>query len=311
MNKGENRNGRRALPALLLGLILVAACGAYALTRPPHIAAGGGSSPLPLETPSESDASSAPAGPSAPSAASESAATIPVAREPGRALIVFTFDDGYISDYNCAWPILKKHGIHGTSYIIGKLPDNNTPNTLSWAQIKEMAAWGWDFGCHTYNHVDMTTLTAGEIRESLIKEDRTFVDHGLPVPEIMAYPSGKFNQQVIDVVKQYRKQARLAFYDSKFVDLNHVNPYEIDSISADMQEEPRLKSREALVDKACREDAVIVFRTHCMYFQHKDDNGKWDVQTDSRLFAQLVQYCVNKGCQFMTMSQLMQLYSSN
>jgi peptidoglycan/xylan/chitin deacetylase (PgdA/CDA1 family) len=234
-----------------------------------------------------------------------------IKKDPHKALIIFTFDDGYVSDYNCAYPILKKYGIRGTSYIIGKLADNNTPSALTWAQIKEMHQYGWVFGCHTYNHVDMTKLTPDEIKSSLEKENATFIQHGLPAPELIAYPSGKYNQQVIDVVKQYRKQGRKAFYESKFVDLNNVKPYEIDSISADMQEEPRLKSREELVDKACGEDAVIVFRTHCMYFQHKNDNGKWDVQTDSRLFADLVKYCVDKGCQFGTMTQLMELYSPN
>jgi peptidoglycan/xylan/chitin deacetylase (PgdA/CDA1 family) len=222
--------------------------------------------------------------------------------------VIFTFDDGYISDYNLAYPILKSHGIQGTSYIIGKFPDHNTPNALSWSQIKEMSADGWDFGCHTYNHVDMTKLSAAQIRKSLEEENQAFINQGLEPPKIMAYPSGKYNQQVIDVVKQYRLQGRKAFYESKFVDPNHVNPYEIDSISADMRKPPRLKSREELVDKAVREKGIIVFRTHCMYKEKVNDNGRWDVQTDSRLFAQLVQYCVDKKVEFMTMSQLMELY---
>jgi peptidoglycan/xylan/chitin deacetylase (PgdA/CDA1 family) len=247
-----------------------------------------------------------PALPSSNPAADEGRQPVPA---PGRAVIAFTFDDGYISDYDLAYPILKKYGIRGTSYIIGKFPDNNTPDTLSWAQIKEMAAWGWCFGCHTYNHVDMTTLSDDAIRQSLEAENQAFTNQGMPVPQIIAYPSGKYDQRVIDIVKQYRLQGRKAFYESKFVDLNNVDPYQIDSISADMQEDPRLKSREALVDKACEQGAVIVFRTHCMYREQKNDEGKWDVQTDSRLFAQLVKYCVDKNCEFVTMEQLMQMYT--
>lgn len=291
------------LLTLLLAAVLAILAIALAASKPKSFS-GGGSSPT-----GHVRFSAQPAGSMAASVPSPSPAPA-LAKDPGKALIVFTFDDGYVSDYNLAYKILKQYGIRGTSYIIGKFPDNSTPDTLSWAQIKEMKAYGWDFGCHTYDHVDMTKLTPEEIKSSLEKENRAFISQGLEPPQVMAYPSGTFDQKVIDVVKQYRKQARLAFYESKFVDLQNVNPYEIDSISADMQEPPRLLSREKLVDKACGEHAVIVFRTHCMYFKHKDDNGKWDVQTDSRLFEQLVKYCVDRGCQFATMTQLMGMYPS-
>lgn len=241
-----------------------------------------------------------------------SAASVPQALplpSPGHAVIAFTFDDGYVSDYNLAYPILKQYGIRGTSYIIGKLPDNDTPNTLSWDQIREMAAYGWDFGCHTYAHSDLPRLSDNKIRQSMEEENEAFLRQGLPAPQIMAYPFGKFNQRVISIICQYRLQARLAFYQNNFVDLNDVNPYELNSISADVQDLAQLKSREALVDKACVQGAVIVFRTHCLYFNRRNDNGKWHVQTTSRLFAQLVQYCVDKGCTFVTMGQLMQMYT--
>lgn len=225
------------------------------------------------------------------------------------AVIAFTFDDGYQSDYDLAYPILKKYGINGTSYIIGKYPDGNVPNTLNWDEIKKMYATGWDFGCHTYAHIRLTTMTPDEIRQSMEMENASFQRNGLPIPDIHAFPYGAYNQQVIDVIKEYRKQMRKAYYEEKFVDLNHVNPYEIDCISADMHSNKLLDAKEKLVDKACAEDAVIVFRVHCMYRENRNDMGKWPVQTDSRLFAKLVDYCVSKGCWFVTMDQLEQMYS--
>jgi peptidoglycan/xylan/chitin deacetylase (PgdA/CDA1 family) len=229
--------------------------------------------------------------------------------KPDHAVIAFTFDDGYQSDYDLAYPILKRYGINGTSYIIGKYPDGNIPDTLTWDEIRKMHANGWDFGCHTYAHIRLTTMTPDEIRQSMEMENASFQRNGLPIPDIHAFPYGAYNQQVIDVIKEYRKQMRKAYYEEKFVDLNHVNPYEIDSISVDMHTAHLLEAKEKLVDKACAEDAVIVFRVHCMYKENRNDMGKWPVQTDSRLFAKLVDYCVSKGCRFITMDQLEQMYS--
>lgn len=225
------------------------------------------------------------------------------------AIVAFTFDDGCESDYNCAFPLLKKYGIRGTSYIIGERPDTGAPFALSWVQIKEMKAYGWDFGCHTYKHTHMTTMTADEIRTSLQQEDQAFIRQGLYAPRIIAYPFGDYNQQVIDAVMPYRQQGRTADDTDKFVDLRNVNPYEINSVSADMLKQARLKRLEMLVDRACRDKAVIVFRTHCLFLSKKDDNGPWSDQTDSALFSKLVEYCVGKGCRFVTMTQLMALYS--
>lgn len=227
----------------------------------------------------------------------------------GQAIIAFTFDDGYKSDYELAYPLLKKYGIKGTSYIIGKYPDNATPDTLTWAQIKEMYDYGWDFGCHTYSHVNLTKLDNDQIDEEMEKENAAFRNNGLPIPDICAFPYGAYNQQVIDALKPWRKQIRKAFYEEKFVDLQTIDTYAIDCISAEMQAEGRLHSRQKLVDKACEEKAVIVFRVHCMYREKKDDMGRWPVQTNFKMFEQFVDYCVQKGCTFVTMDELMDMYS--
>ncbi len=223
-------------------------------------------------------------------------------------MIAFTFDDGCLSDYQLAYPILKKYGIRGTSYIIPEYPDQKKPYTMTWDQIREMAQYGWAFGCHTYAHSDLTKMTRNEIVQSMEKVNEAFIREGLEAPAIHAYPFGRYNEDVIDAIKPYRKQMRKAFYESNFVDLDTVDPYEIDCISADMQTDERLKGKEQLVDSACEQNAIIVFRCHCLYKSEVNDMGEWVVQTDSRLFEQLVAYCVQKNCRFITMTDLMDMY---
>ena len=226
------------------------------------------------------------------------------------ALIIFTFDDGNQSDYTLAYPILKKYGINGTSYINANNADHHVKHKLSWDEIKKMYAAGWDFEDHTYSHINLTKSAPEQIRESLEKTNEAFIRNGLKIPEAFAYPYGKFDQKSIDIIKKYRKQARLAFYTDNFVDLRKTDPYQITSVSADMQTEKRLKGKEKLVDKACLEKAIIVFRVHCIYRNKLNDMGNEVVQTNSKVFAKLVDYCVKKDCSFTTMDGLIKMSSN-
>ncbi|MEN6471460.1 MAG: polysaccharide deacetylase family protein [Clostridiaceae bacterium] len=218
------------------------------------------------------------------------------------ALIIFTFDDGNESDYVLAYSILKKYGIKGTSYISPYYSDHQVKHKLSWNQIKEMAADGWDFEDHTYSHINMAKSAPEQIRQSMEQVNKAFTANGLKIPVALAYPYGKFVRETIDIVKEYRAQARLAYYADDFVDLSNVDLYRIPCVSADMRTEERLKEKERLVDKACSENGIIVFRVHCLYRNEVDDMGKEVVQTSSKLFEKLVSHCVKKGCAFTTMN---------
>ncbi len=227
------------------------------------------------------------------------------------ALVIITFDDGNESDYAVAYPILKKYGIKGTSFINPYFPDNHIRNKLSWHEIKQMAADGWEFGDHTYTHIALGSSTEAQIDRSMALVNNAFLRNGLNTPNSIAYPYGNLSQGVIDVIKQYRRQGRLAAVEDDIVDLNNIDPYQIQCVSADMQTITSLKSKELLVDKACEQKTVIVLRAHCVFRDKLNDMGNQPVQASSVLFEQLVKYCVNKGCEFTTMDGFLNLYASN
>ena len=233
--------------------------------------------------------------------------------EPGKAVIIFTFDDGHASDYLLAYPILKPYDIKGTSYINTKYTDQGLKGRLSWDQIREMAGYGWVFGAHTSGHQRMTRLTDKEIASDCEAVNQSFIAQGFAPPVIMAYPYGAHSDRVIKAMKPFYKQARLAAYRTDCVDPANTDPYKIPSVSADMQTKGRLNKVKRLVDKACEKSAVVIFRVHVLYKDHPYDTVKRNSrvaggcapQTDSKLFAELVEYCAKKGCAFMTMTELM------
>ncbi|WP_131741742.1 polysaccharide deacetylase family protein, partial [Actinomadura roseirufa] len=71
-------------------------------------------------------------------------------RLPPRALLL-TFDDGQLTDWTTADPVLKKYGFTATSFLTtGRIVAPGTPSHyLSTAQVRALAATGrWEFGSH-------------------------------------------------------------------------------------------------------------------------------------------------------------------
>ena len=231
----------------------------------------------------------------------------------GKAVIIFTFDDGHASDYLLAYPILTEFGIKGTSYINTKFTDERLKGRLSWEQIKEMSANGWVFGGHTQGHLRMTKLSDKEIRSDCEGLINSFRNQGLEPPTVMAYPYGACTSKTIEAIKPYFKQARLADNRKAFVDTASADPFKIPSVSADMQSKGKLIKAQRIVDKACDKGGILVFRVHVLYKNRPYDTVKRNPrvfggcapQTDAKLFAELVKYCVDKGCAFSTMTELM------
>lgn len=68
--------------------------------------------------------------------------------------VVLTFDDGYEDFYENAYPILKKHKMPATNFIIVKSTDIYNPDIiphLEWEQMLEMRKNGMSFYSHTYD----------------------------------------------------------------------------------------------------------------------------------------------------------------
>lgn len=114
--------------------------------------------------------------------------------------IVLTFDDGYRSVYEHAYPIMQQHGFVGVLFIyVNKF---NYANSMTVEQLKELLEQGYELGSHTVSHLDLTRLSreklAYEVAESKKKLEEMFGE------EIVSfcYPAGRYNQQVVEQVQQ-------------------------------------------------------------------------------------------------------------
>jgi len=74
---------------------------------------------------------------------------------PAKCAIV-TVDDGYLSGYDTAWPILKKYGYPFTLFIYIDYIGSGG-KSISWEQLEEMRDAGVDIESHTYSHSHLTS----------------------------------------------------------------------------------------------------------------------------------------------------------
>ena len=114
--------------------------------------------------------------------------------------VVITFDDGDISVYESAFPIMQQYGFTGVNFIVAnRLQVDGYMNA---ARLQELAAAGWEVGSHSMTHADLRLVhdqLQSEGRQSkLVLEDAL----GLPV-EVFAYPFGQLDEFVADRINRY------------------------------------------------------------------------------------------------------------
>ena len=94
------------------------------------------------------------------------------------AMVSFTFDDGLRSSATQALPTLSKYGLTGTNYVITKcvgmsaVPNTCRANTdasyMTWTQIKQLQAAGWEIGSHTVTHPYLASSDAGDGQPNIL-----------------------------------------------------------------------------------------------------------------------------------------------
>lgn len=153
----------------------------------------------------------------------QSAITHAAATNPApTAKISFTFDDGLASAVTQAKPTLAKYGLTGTSYVITKCIGMTTaPNTchantdaryMSWTQVKQLQAAGWEIGSHTQTHPYLATsdatdgqpnvLTPAQVTTELAGSKADLAAQGITATAFST-PYGDYSNATLAQIAQY------------------------------------------------------------------------------------------------------------
>lgn len=114
---------------------------------------------------------------------------------------VITFDDGYISVFDTAYPLLKQRGWPFAVFINTQPHDEKLSSYMSWAQLREMSDNGVAIANHTVDHAHLTERLQGEsqlqwldrIGDNIQQAEKRIEQELGQYHKFLAYPYGEFN----------------------------------------------------------------------------------------------------------------------
>ncbi len=119
--------------------------------------------------------------------------------------LVVTFDDGYRDNHAVAAPLLKKARMPACFFIATDFIESDRvpwwdrdvgieSEWMSWDQVRDLAAQGFELGAHTCNHVDLGVVNGEEARREITESGaRLAAEAGVSVGPF-SYPYGRRNQ---------------------------------------------------------------------------------------------------------------------
>ena len=147
-----------------------------------------------------------------------------VTASPPRPALAITFDDGFASVLERAFPILSSLGLVGTVFVVTDFTETaelldwpgidgwretheSEVRGLTWGELDQLAAAGWEVGSHTRTHPRLTQLDDDSVADELAGS-RAACERALGRPcRSLAYPFG-------DVDARIEAAARAADYEA-------------------------------------------------------------------------------------------------
>jgi len=113
---------------------------------------------------------------------------------------IITFDDGYKDVIENAYPLLKRLDYKSTIFLI--VNDIGKEGYLNWEDIKILEKAGWSFGSHTLSHRNLLSLKQDEAEKEIVLSKEKLEGKLENPVDFFCYPAGKFNQDIIKLVKE-------------------------------------------------------------------------------------------------------------
>ena len=125
-----------------------------------------------------------------------------------------TFDDGYSSVHEYAFPILRERNFAATVYLVanamgnGKRKSSNEfdglypdEDMLTWDMVCELQSGGVVAGSHLLRHKDVTSLAAAEANEELVGSKKMIEDKLGNECSSFSFPWGRYDDRSVEAVK--------------------------------------------------------------------------------------------------------------
>lgn len=132
--------------------------------------------------------------------------------------ILITMDDGYVNNYEIAFPIYKKYHIQATLFVSAfYVPEEKTDRHFGWKEAQEMEESGLiDIQSHGYNHTPFTELSQKDVLYQASLSRGIIEQHlGKRDVSVLAYPQFRHNWHSMRLLKELN-------FDFQITDLARV-----------------------------------------------------------------------------------------
>jgi peptidoglycan/xylan/chitin deacetylase (PgdA/CDA1 family) len=136
-----------------------------------------------------------------------------VAQAAGETIVSLTFNDGQLSQYTNARPVLQAHNMNATFYVVSGWADKNASGYVQWWQVDDLYRDGNEIGGMGTDHKDLTQVYNSDwtqdyaYKRQQVCDDRQRLAQRGYDPQSFAYPAGAYNytfpdgSTVRDIVK--------------------------------------------------------------------------------------------------------------
>jgi len=112
-----------------------------------------------------------------------------------------TFDDGHISNFEFALPILQSHAIKAWFFItVGWT--GRRPGYMGWQELRALHQAGQKIGAHGWSHTLLTHCSARRLHSELVDARLTMEDKLGTSITTMSLPGGRYNQRILTACRE-------------------------------------------------------------------------------------------------------------
>jgi peptidoglycan/xylan/chitin deacetylase (PgdA/CDA1 family) len=120
--------------------------------------------------------------------------------DPGKKYVLITFDDGNISDYLNALPVLLRYGFVATFFVtVNRI---GTDQYVDWPHLMDMREKGMSIQSHSMNHVFLSDLDANLLQREIAGSKKVLEEMLSLSVQYLSLPGGFTSRRVLRAVRE-------------------------------------------------------------------------------------------------------------